>query len=72
MKGGYYEDTKFTIPTEKMRTNGYRFNFFWHTSIFNYFSHKTIAIPPRHWRELCKRYQVKCIGTFIAEGGKID
>ncbi len=72
MKGGYAEDTLFTSPIQKRRTNSYRFSYFWQTSIFNYFSHKTITIPPRHWRQLCKRYQVKCLGTFIVEPQHID
>jgi len=42
MKDGYYEDTRFTDPVENLRKNAYRFNFFWYTSVFNYFSHKTI------------------------------
>lgn len=72
MKDGYAEDTRFTNPISTHQTNSYRFHYFWQSSVFNYFSHKTISIPPKHWRILCQRYQVKCLGTFIVEPQKIN
>jgi len=71
MKGGYLDDTYFSnnvMPASKVTNHSYRLLHIDQTEIFNYFSHHNITIPTKHWRMLCKKYQTKCIGTFIIEG----
>ena len=68
MMGGYIQDTNTNDPNQyNSLQNSYRCLNLTHTSIFNYFSHHLISIPPQHWRRLCSNYGTKCLGTFIVE-----
>ena len=55
------------ISSKKIQNLAYRAIHLEQAEIFNYFSHHSISVPPKHWRILCKKYGTQCLGTFITE-----
>lgn len=58
-KGGY---------SDSLFEKSYTFNWWHATSLFNYFSHHRISIPPTEWITAAHRQGVPILGTIIFEG----
>lgn len=76
MAGGYNQDINRHHPYPQEKSNylankahehTYRSLHLAQASIFNYFSHQLISVPPKHWRRLCRASKTKCLGTYIVE-----
>ena len=73
MKGGYIEDIHPNTPFPHPKTinsdqfNSYRCLHLPQAKIFNYFSHHLITVPPKSWRDACRKTNTLCLGTFITE-----
>ena len=69
-KGGYIENGYEACQGAQVTSKDYILEYWQHLSIFNYFTHHQIGIPPPTWINTGHRNGVMVLGTFIIENSE--